>query len=147
MSAERLAKRIVLLLALVSASVAVRAASGSTLTEILAERSGLTSQEVASLLASCDANPTSMRFCAWRDQLIAERRLEQLIDEKRTASPQCAAALARKLAAWQKRRDQTCKQSAHQQWGSGSMLSAAEAMCQTDRTKQMTQSISASTCP
>jgi len=147
MSAERLAKRMVLLLALVSASVAVRAASGPTLTEILAQRSGLTPQEVVSLLASCDANPTSMRFCAWRDQLIAERRLQQLIDEKRTASPKCAAALAQKLAAWQKRRDQTCKQSAQRQWGNGSMLSAAEAMCQTDRTKQMTQSISANTCP
>lgn len=147
MSAERLAKRMVLLLALVSASAAVRAAPGPTLTEILAQRSGLTPPEVASLLSSCDANPTSMRFCAWRDQLIAERRLQQLIEEKRTASPKCAAALAQKLAAWQKRRDQTCKQSAIRQWGDGSMLSAAEAMCQTDRTKQMTQSLSANTCP
>ena len=92
MSAERLTKRMVLLLAWVSAcaSAAVIAAPAQTqtpppetLTEVLAQRSGLTSTEVASLLASCDANPTSMRFCAWRDQLVAERKLQQLIDERR----------------------------------------------------------------
>lgn len=153
MSAERLTKRMVLLLAWVSAcaSAAVVAEPAQTqppetLTEVLAQRSGLTSTEVASLLASCDANPTSMRFCAWRDQLVAERKLQQLIDERRTASPKCAAALAQKVAAWQKLRDQTCTRSAQDHWGNGSMLSAAVAMCETDRTKQMVQSISSNTC-
>lgn len=148
MSAERLTKRLVLLLALVSASAsAVVAAPVQTqpsepLTEVLAQRSGLTATEVVSLLASCDANPTSMRFCAWRDRLVAERKLQRIIDEKRSASPKCAAALAQKVAAWQKLRDQTCRRSAQDHWGNGSMLSAAVAMCETDRTKQMVQAIS-----
>lgn len=155
MSAERLTKRMVLLLAWVSACASAAAIAApaqtqtqppETLTEVLAQRSGLTSTEVASLLASCDANPTSMRFCAWRDQLVAERKLQQLIDERRTASPKCAAALAQKVAAWQKLRDQTCTRSAQDHWGNGSMLSAAVAMCETDRTKQMVQSISSNTC-
>ena len=99
----------VLLFAFLSASAVAPAATAQTLTDILAQRSGLTSNEVASLLASCDANPTSMRFCAWRDQLVAERALQQLIDEKRSVSPKCAAALQQKIAAWQKRRDEACE--------------------------------------
>jgi|GEM_PF-1073765 uncharacterized protein YecT (DUF1311 family) len=147
MSAQRLIKRMVLLFALLSASAVALAATAQTLTEILAQRSGLSSNEVASLLASCDANPTSMRFCAWRDQLVAERALQQLIDEKRTASPKCAAALQQKIAAWQKLRDEACEKSAQRRWGDGAMTSAAIAMCETDRTKQMTRSIAANSCP
>ncbi len=99
------------------------------------------------LLASCDANQTSMKFCAWRDELVAERTLRHLIERKRAASPKCGAVLAQTVAAWQRRRDETCKQSAKQQWGDGTMLSAAVAMCATDRTKQMMQTLATNRCP
>lgn len=147
MSAQRLTKRMVLLFALLSASAVALAATAQTLTEILAQRSGLSSTEVASLLASCDANPTSMRFCAWRDQLVAERALQQLIDEKRATAPKCAAALQQKITAWQKLRDDACERSAQRRWGDGAMSSAEIAMCETDRTKQMARSIAANSCP
>ncbi len=147
MSAERLTKCMVLLLASLSVSAAASSQPPSQpLTEVLAGRSGLSPGEVVSLLASCDANPTSMKFCAWRDQLAAERALQRLIDEKRTQSPQCAAALEQKLTAWQKLRDKTCRESAAREWGDGSLLSAAVAMCETDRTKEMARSISANAC-
>lgn len=144
MSAERLTKRTLLLLAFLSVSAV---AAAQTLTNELAERSGMRAGDVTALLANCDANQTSMKFCAWRDQLAAEHTLQRLIEEKRTASPQCAAALAQKVAAWQKQRDATCRQSAEARWGTSSMLSAAVAMCATDRTKQMAQSLTGNTCP
>jgi len=148
MWAERLTKCMVLPLAFLSMSAAASSQPLSQpLTEVLAQRSGLSPGEVVSLLASCDANPTSMKFCAWRDQLAAERTLQRLLDEKRTESPKCAAALEQKLTAWQKLRDKTCRESAAREWGDGSMLSAAVAMCETDRTKEMARSLSANSCP
>jgi uncharacterized protein YecT (DUF1311 family) len=147
MSAERPTKRTFLLLALLSVSAAAAAASAQTLTDELAERSGVSPLQVTMLLANCDANQTSMKFCAWRDELAAERTLRHLIEEKRATSPECGAVLAKKVAAWQKRRDATCRKSAEQQWGGGSMLSAAVAMCATDRTKQMMQTLSSNSCP
>ena len=145
MSAETSTIRIVLpiLFALLSASAA---ASAQTLTDELAQRSGVSPAEVSTLLANCDANRTSMKFCAWRDELAAERTLRRLIDEKRAASPKCGAVLAQKVASWQKRRDETCRQSAAQQWTDGSMQSAAVALCATDRTKQLMQSLASNTC-
>lgn len=144
MSAERPTIRTVLLLALLSVSARLAA---QTLTAELAERTGMRPSEVTALLAACDASPTSMRFCAWRDQLAAERTLAHTIDDKRSSSPKCAAALEQKVAAWRKRRDAMCRESAERLWGAGPMLSAATAMCATDRTKQMTQTVAAQACP
>ena len=143
MSAERPTKRTLLLICLLSVSAI---ASAQTLIEELAQRSGISPTAVTTLLANCDASQTSMKFCAWRDELAAERTLRRLIDEKRAASPKCGAVLAHKVAIWQKRRDETCKQSAQRQWDDGSMQSAAVAMCATDRTKQMMQSLASNIC-
>lgn len=145
MSVEKLTQRTLLLLAFMSASACL---SAQTLTAELAERAGMQPSQVTALLSACDASQTSMKFCAWRDQLAAERALQSAIDDKRaTSSPQCAAVLDHKIAAWRKRRDATCRQTAKQEWGAGPMLSAATAMCATDRTKQMTQIVSAQACP
>lgn len=144
MSAERSAKRTLLLLGFLSVAAA---APAQTLTDELAKRSGISPAQVTAMLADCAANRNSMKFCAWRDELAAERTLARLIDEKRAASPKCGAVLAQKVAAWQRRRDETCRQSAQRQWTDGSMQSAALAMCTTDRTKQMMQSLSSDSCP
>lgn len=144
MSAETSTKRF--FLSILIGLLSVSAASAQTLTDELAQRSGIGPAEVSTLLANCDANRTSMKFCAWRDELAAERTLHRLIDEKRAASPKCGAVLAQKVAIWQKRRDETCRQSAEQQWTDGSMQSAAVAMCATDRTKQLMQSLASNTC-
>jgi hypothetical protein len=145
MSAEKSTKRILLLI-LIGLLSASTVSSAQTLTDELAQRSGISPAEVLTLLANCDANRTSMKFCAWRDELAAERTLRRLIEEKRAASPKCGAVLAQKVAIWQKRRDETCRQSAERQWTDGSMQSAALAMCATDRTKQLMQSLASNTC-
>ncbi len=144
MSADKRTKRTLLLLAWLSASASLHA---QTLTAELAERAGMRPSEVTALLATCDASQTSMKFCAWRDQLAAERTLQRAIDEKRATSPECAAALEQKIDAWRKRRDSVCRESAESEWRNGSMLSAAIAMCAADRTKQMTRIVAAQACP
>ena len=144
MSAERSSKRTLLLLAFLTVAAA---ASAQTLTDELAKRTGVSPAQVTALLANCDANRNSMKLCAWRDELAAERTLSRLIDEKRATSPKCGAVLEQKVAAWQRRRDETCRQSAQRQWTDGSMQSAALAMCTTDRTKQMMQTLSSNSCP
>ena len=71
MSAEKPTKATFLLLAVLSVSAV--AASAQTLTDELANRSGKSPAQVTTLLASCDANQTSMKFCAWRDELATGR--------------------------------------------------------------------------
>lgn len=150
MSAEKPTKRFVslILVPILIGLLSVPAASAAqTLTDELAQRSGVSPAQVLTLLGNCDANRTSMKFCAWRDELAAERTLRRLIEEKRATSPKCGAVLAQKVAVWQKRRDETCRQSAERQWTDGSMQSAAVALCATDRTKQLMQSLASNSCP
>jgi hypothetical protein len=144
MSAETFAKRTLLLLGFLSVAAAVPA---QTLIDELAKRTGVSPTQVTALLADCNANRDSIKLCAWRDELAAERTLTRLLDEKRAAFPKCGAVLAQKVAAWQRRRDETCRQSAQRQWTDGSMQSAALAVCTTDRTKQIMQSLSSDSCP
>lgn len=132
--------KLALILALVSASAL---AAGRDPVDIISERSGLPTSEVGAMLSHCDANQTSMNFCAWRDQIVAEQDLQHVVDEKSTASPACKEALEKKTEAWKKRRDASCEKSARQEWGGGSMLSTAIAICATAETKRMTKKIGA----
>lgn len=50
--------------------------AGQTTADEISARSGLPASEVNALLADCDSNQTSMNFCAWRDQIVAERELQ-----------------------------------------------------------------------
>ncbi|MBN3724275.1 lysozyme inhibitor LprI family protein [Burkholderia sp. Ac-20379] len=104
----------------------------------IATRSGLPVSRIQAILQDCDANQTSMNFCAWRDQLVAERELQQAIDRHSDANPDRQRALESKMAKWKKARDASCDTSAREEWGSGSMRPAARATCATAATKAMT---------
>lgn len=103
----------------------------------LSQRSGLPIKEITALLADCDANQTSMNFCAWRDQIMAEQELEHLIAQKSAGSDRCKLKIEHKINAWKKHRDSSCRRSAEKEWGSGSMLPTAIAICITAETKRM----------
>lgn len=109
----------------------------------IAARSGLPASEVAGLLNNCDGSQTSMNFCAWRDQLVAERQLQQVVDKQIEAHPERKAALEAKISKWKKARDASCEKSARKEWGDGSMRPAAQATCAAIVTKKMTQKLSA----
>lgn len=126
------------LLLLVSAS----AFADQTPADEISARSGLPASEVNALLADCDSNQTSMNFCAWRDQIVAERELQQVVDRQIAEHPERKAALEAKVAKWKKARDASCEKSARKEWGEGSMRPAAQAVCTTASTKQMTKKLS-----
>lgn len=127
--------------ALVLASAQVFA--GQTPADEIAARSGLPASEVNALLADCDSNQTSMNFCAWRDQIVAERELQQVVEQQESDHPERKATLDARIAKWKKARDASCEKSARKEWDGGSMLPAARAICATAATKKMTKKLSA----
>ena len=90
----------------------------------ISARSGLPASEVSALLANCDSNQTSMNFCAWRDQIVAERELQQVIEQRKRERPEQKAPLDARIAKWKKARDASCEKSARTEWGDGSMRPA-----------------------
>nr|WP_232455831.1 lysozyme inhibitor LprI family protein [Burkholderia ubonensis] len=84
-----------------------------------------------------------MNFCAWRDQIVAERELQQVVDQQISQHPERKAALEAKVAKWKKARDASCEKSARKEWDDGSMRPAAQAICATASTKKMTNKLSA----
>ncbi|MCW3671617.1 lysozyme inhibitor LprI family protein, partial [Burkholderia cenocepacia] len=85
---------------------------------------------------------TSMNFCAWRDQIVAERELQQVVDKQVAEHPERKIGLEAKVAKWKKARDTSCEKSARKEWGDGSMRPAAQAICATAATKRMTKRLS-----
>ncbi|KWI36365.1 hypothetical protein WM04_06935 [Burkholderia ubonensis] len=108
----------------------------------ISARSGLPASEVSALLADCDSNQASMNFCAWRDQIVAEREMQHVVDRQISEHPERKAALEAKVAKWKKARDASCEKSARKEWGDGSMRQAAQAICATASTKKMTKRLS-----
>lgn len=132
-------------LADVDAQLATRA-TASNPADVIATRSGLPASEVDAALSHCDANQMSMNLCAWRDQIVAEQKLEQVVKGKAAVSASCQAAIEKRLTAWKTRRDANCKKSASREWGGGSMLPTAVAMCKTAETERISKAIEASGC-
>jgi uncharacterized protein YecT (DUF1311 family) len=136
----------------VAVAVAVAFVSGSALAAafdpagVIANRSGLPASEVDAALAHCDDNQMYMNLCAWRDQIVAEHKLEQVVDKKAGSSATCRAVLDKKVAAWKNRRDANCEKSASREWGGGSMLPTAVAMCKTGETERMSNAIGSMKC-
>lgn len=98
------------------------------------------------MLANCDANQTSLNFCAWRDRFVAEQKLQDAIDEKLAKSPGCKSGLEKKVAAWKKRRDATCKKSAEAENGGGSIVPMEIAACEAAETDRMAKVVRARKC-
>lgn len=117
--------------------------AGPTPGDEISARSGLPASEVDALLANCDSNQTSMNFCAWRDQIVAERELQQVVEQQESQHPERKAALEARITSWKKARDASCEKSSRKEWGDGSMRPAAQAICATAATKKMTKKLSA----
>jgi hypothetical protein len=50
--------------------------------DVISRQSGLPVGEMRNMLKDCDANQMSLIFCAWRDRVVAEQRLQDAIDDK-----------------------------------------------------------------
>ncbi|MEM5435510.1 lysozyme inhibitor LprI family protein [Paraburkholderia diazotrophica] len=112
----------------------------------IATRSGLPASEITALLVNCDASQTSMNFCAWRDQLVAEQNLHLAVSSKETQFPACRNRLETQIAGWARQRDRACQRGTQQEWGNGSMHQAAQAICVTKETERITGKVKAFHC-
>ncbi|MFM0643489.1 lysozyme inhibitor LprI family protein [Paraburkholderia bryophila] len=65
------------------------------------------------------------------------------MDEKPAA---CKTGLEKKITAWKKRRDASCKKSAVEENGGGSIVPMEIAACEADETERMTKVIRAKKC-
>lgn len=104
----------------------------------LARQTGLPESELAELLKDCEANQTSMTFCARRDQVAAEMKLDRVISDKIKQQPECRTAIEQRLTKWRSGRDKGCERSAANEYGKGSMKPMAQAMCLKAETERMT---------
>jgi len=135
--------RALLMLALVCSSAFADASDPAS---IISTQSGLPASEVQGMLANCDATQTSMNFCAWRDRVVAEQKLEDAVAEKGRKSPGCKVGLQRKIAVWKKRRDTACRKSAEAENDGGSIVPMEIAACQAAETDRMTKAIRSAKC-
>ncbi|KKL37355.1 hypothetical protein WR30_04140 [Burkholderia contaminans FFH2055] len=119
--------------------VSVAALADQAPADEISARSGLPASEVTAMLNNCDSGQTSMNFCAWRDQIVAERELQHVVDKQIAEHPEHRAALEAKVAKWKSARDASCEKSSRNEWGEGSMRPAAQAICATAATKRMTK--------
>ncbi|WP_152608037.1 lysozyme inhibitor LprI family protein [Burkholderia sp. A9] len=124
--------------------VSTNAFADPTPADEIAVHSGLPASEVNALLRDCNSNQTSMNFCAWRDQIVAERDLQRVVDKQVSDRPGRKKALDAQIAQWKRARDASCEKSTRNAWSNGSMRPAAQAICATAATKEMTKRLSAS---
>lgn len=84
---------------------------------------------------------TQHHFCAQRDELVADRKLQRVIADKKAQAPACTAVIDARVAAWQKKRDVSCDRSAARDFGGGSMESGARLLCRTANTTDYTSKL------
>lgn len=103
----------------------------------LSRLSGIPEQDLAHVLADCNANQQSLYFCAWRDQLAEDIKLRQLLERKILATPHCKRSFEAQINAWERSRNRSCDESAKKQWGEGSMRPTASTLCKAKATERM----------
>lgn len=95
----------------------------------LSSASGLPEADVAAMLADCSASQQAQTFCAWRDQLMAERVLDVAIADARATSASCSRRLGADAKGWKALVQKRCRRNAAGEWSGGSMQRAAELAC------------------
>lgn len=106
---------------------------------LLSQRSGLPDTQLKALLSSCDADQQSMYFCAYRDLVRAELKLDQAIAGKKISTPACATELDKNKLKWLEHRNLSCEKSAKAEWNGGSMEPTAKLLCMASETERATQ--------
>jgi hypothetical protein len=115
-------------LALCCAAACAQPAPKSAIPELSAA-SGLPEAEITALLADCAASQEAQYFCAWRDRLEAEHKLDAALNQRSPASPECGKRLAGEAHRWKRQVQRHCQGAAAKAWAGGSMQRTAELAC------------------
>ena len=119
-------------------------AAVQTLAEELAALSGLPLTEIQPMLDGCDSDDQTtegMYFCGWRDLIVAERDLQEIVDQRNSQRSEHKAALNVRIAQWKKARYADCKKSAHHDYAGGSIEPVVAIVCQGDETQDMVEAM------
>jgi hypothetical protein len=111
--------------------------SAAEVLSALSRRSEIPEQQLSGLLADCNATQASINFCAFRDRVIADLKLQHAVTDKTTQFPVCKEDIDSKLVRWEAARDRGCERSAARDYGFGSMKPAARDLCTTLETNRM----------
>ena len=101
----------------------------SDVAQQLTQRSGLPEATLQGLLSHCHASQQAMYFCAWRDLLSADAKLDERSLHAGKAGPHPVLPNATGLADWRKQRDKSCATSAAADYAGGSMEATARLLC------------------
>jgi Lysozyme inhibitor LprI len=137
-------KRIIGLVVLINANACASTQSSPSTGDVLAElsrRSALPPAQLRPLLANCDADQQSRYFCAYRDVVAADLTLELVVADKLRELPACRMPLDRKLASFQRTRDEQCAKSAARDDGEGSMAPTARELCIAASINQLSKDV------
>jgi uncharacterized protein YecT (DUF1311 family) len=125
-------------------AVSVHIFAAPTPAEEIAARSGIPLNEIQAMLANCDSdNQTQMgmEFCAWRDRVVAEHELQQVVDQRVSQHPERKKTLKDETVHWEKARDVACQKAAHRKFGGGSIESTAATTCEAILTENLTMAM------
>jgi len=107
----------------------------------LAQRSGISEDELRGLLSRCEVSQSAMNICAYRDVVAADLKLKHAVASKVQQLPACKERLEARIARWEVARDQGCKRSAAKDYGGGSLERMAESMCAQHEIVRMTKQV------
>ncbi|MGJ7527260.1 lysozyme inhibitor LprI family protein [Variovorax sp. GB1P17] len=126
----------------------VETPSAQEVLSALSRRSQLPEEELRRLTADCAADQQSMYFCAYRDVVAAELKLDRVMADKARERPGCKGAIDAKVERWKVARDRTCAKSAAREWGGGSMEPTARNICLAESTGRMVRQVQRlNSCP
>lgn len=120
------------------ASVVEKPKAEEVLTEV-ARRSGLSESELRHLLENCDLNQQALYFCAFRDFVARDLELQHVRAEKERQLPLCKDQIDRRVTELARARDETCRSTADEESGDGSMNLQTRALCASSTTERLAQ--------
>jgi uncharacterized protein YecT (DUF1311 family) len=82
-----------------------------------------------------------MTFCAWRDQIMAQRVFRHAVGMKARQLVACKAEIEKKAAQWERSRDRSCAKQAQQEHAGGSIRPMVQSLCSAAQTKELTSRI------
>ena len=118
-------------------SYSTEQAEPSDAVQQLTQRSGLPEATLQRLLSHCHACQQAMYFCAWRDLLSADARLDKRALLAGKADPHPVRPNATSLADWRRQRDKSCATSVAADYAGGSMEATARQLCMKAATEHI----------
>jgi DNA-binding transcriptional MerR regulator len=125
-------------------ATSIQAFADQTPAEEVAIRSGFSLSHVQKMLVKCasyDRTAEDMYFCAYRDLIVAERKLQKIVNQQNSHHPEHKAVLDARIAQRKKAIAEDCRKTAHRGWADQSLESVVALFCQEEQTQGMVKTM------